>query len=128
MQDARTTYLETQIKTATPQKLRLMLIEGALRQAVQAREAHAIGRRDQFSSALERARDIVTELIAGIRPEKTPLNETVRALYAFVFRSLAEAQLYDDAKHIDDALRVLQEERQTWLQLCETTPEAPISD
>lgn len=128
MLDARTAYLETQIKTAAPQKLRLMLIEGAMRLAAQARAAHLSGAGEQCSAYLERARDIVTELIAGIHPEKTPLNETVRALYAFIFRSLAEAQLLHEVKKIDDALRVLQEERQTWLQLCETTPEAPAPD
>ena len=34
--NARDTYLETQVKTATPQKLQLMLVEGAIRFAHQA--------------------------------------------------------------------------------------------
>jgi hypothetical protein len=29
---------------------------------------------------------------------------------------------------IDDALRVLEEERQTWLAVCELEPEAPTTD
>jgi flagellar biosynthetic protein FliS len=125
MLDARTAYLETHIKTAAPQKLRLMLIEAAIRFAQQAREA---GGGELFSSGLERARDVVTELIAGIRPEKQSLNDTVRALYVFVFRSLSEAQLLHNLSKIEDALKVLEEEQQTWLQVCEQMPETQLSD
>jgi len=125
MHNARTAYLETQIKTAAPQKLRLMLIEAAIRFAQQARDA---GGGELFSNGLERARDIVAELLAGIRPEKHALNDTARALYAFIFRSLSEATLLHDLSKINDALRVLEEERITWQQVCEQMPEAPAPE
>jgi flagellar protein FliS len=128
MHDARAAYLETQVLTAAPQKLRLMLIDGCLRFARQAHEAHAAGDGEQFSSSLDRARDVVTELISGIRPDGGPLAEAARALYAFIFRSLAEAQLFKDPQRIDDALRVLEEERQTWLAVCELELEMPSGD
>ena len=115
MIDARSAYLETQVLTAAPQKLRLMLIDGCMRFAQQAREAHAQGNGEQFSSSLERARDIVTELISAIRPDGTALTEAARGLYAFIFKSLAEAQLLKNVQKIDDALKVLEEEQQTWL-------------
>lgn len=123
--DARAAYLETQIKTATPQKLRLLLIEGALRFASRGKEALEAGRRDEMTESLERAREIIGELLAGIRPGPHRLNDVTRGLYGFVFRSLAEAQLLSDPAKIDDALRVLEEERETWLQVCEICPEAP---
>jgi len=128
MHDARSAYLETQVLTAAPQKLRLMLIDGCMRFARQAREAHAAGDCEQFSSGLDRARDIVTELISGIRPDGTSLTESARALYAFIFRSLAEAQLQKEPQKIEDALRVREEERQTWLAVCELELEASDRD
>ena len=128
MHDARSAYLETQVLTAAPQKLRLMLIDGCIRFARQAREAQSAGNSEQFSTSLDRARDIVTELISGIRPDGAQLTESARALYAFIFKSLAEAQLFKDAQKIDDALRVLEEERQTWLAVCELSPELPVGD
>jgi flagellar protein FliS len=128
MHDARAAYLETQVLTATPQKLRLMLIDGCIRFAGQAREAHASGNDELFGQSLDRARDAVTELISGIRPEKSELTNAARALYAFIFRSLAEAQLFKDPAKIDDAVRVLQEERQTWLAVCELELEMPSGD
>jgi len=128
MHDARSAYLETQVLTAAPQKLRLMLIDGCIRLARQAREAHAATSSELFSSTLERARDIVTELISGICPDRSAITDATRALYAFVFKSLAEAQLLKDPRKIDDALRVLEEERQTWLCVCEMELEPPQSE
>ena len=56
-------YLETEINTATPQKLRLMLIAGALRHA---RRTLGLWEEGNFEAALEsliRCRDIVAELL-----------------------------------------------------------------
>ena len=39
----RDAYLETQVLTATPQRLRLMLIEGAIRKITAAQAAHEAG-------------------------------------------------------------------------------------
>lgn len=128
MHDARSAYLETQVLTAAPQKLRLMLIDGCIRFCRIAKDAHAASQGEQFSNNLERARDIVTELISGIRPDQSELTSAALALYAFVFKSLGEAQLLKQPAKIDDALRVLEEERQTWLAVCEVEPEAPASD
>lgn len=128
MNDARSAYLETQVFTAAPQKLRLMLIDACMRFAGQARDAQAAGNGEQLADSLDRARDIVTELISGIRPDGSALTEAARGLYAFIFKSLAEAQLLKDVQKIDDALKVLEEERQTWLAVCELELEAPASD
>lgn len=119
MNDARSAYLETQVLTAAPQKLQLMLIDGGIRFAHQAREAHAAGNAASLSDSLDRARDIVAELIASIRPDGLPVSNSARAVYGFIFQSLAEAQLLKNPQKIDDAVRVLEEERQTWLAVCE---------
>lgn len=128
MSAAHSAYLETQILTAAPQKLRLMLIEGCMRFAARAREAKSAGNAEQFSAGLDRARDIVAELLSGIQPDQHPLNDSARALYAFIFKALSEAHLFQDVQKIDDALKVLEEERQTWLQVCELELEMPSSD
>ena len=70
---ARDAYLETQITTATPQRLRLMLIDGALRRARTAQEAWEVGRVEEGTAAAGHCRDIIAELIAGISPDESPL-------------------------------------------------------
>ena len=59
-------YLEMQVGTATPQRLRLMLIEAALRQARRTLVLWSEGQSDAALEALIRCREIVGELIAVI--------------------------------------------------------------
>jgi hypothetical protein len=47
------------------------------------------------------------------------LVANVAAVYNFVFRSLIEAGLKRDAGKLENAVRVLEIERETWRQVCE---------
>ena len=125
---AGNSYLETQISTATPQKLRLLLIEGALRFG---RRTLALWQENQAGEALEsliRCRSIIAELLSGVRPDGTPLTRQVTALYGFAFRTLTEAQAQHDEKKLADVLAILEEEQVTWRQVCEQMPEPPDAD
>jgi flagellar secretion chaperone FliS len=123
---AHEAYLETQVMTATPQRLRLMLIEGALRRTKSAQEAWRAGNEQEGLEAVSRCRNIVSELISGIQPDQTALAKQVLGLYGFIFSTLIEAQLSRDALRLNDVLRVLEEERQTWQAVCEKMPDRPV--
>lgn len=121
----RDAYLETQILTATPQRLRLMLIEGTIRKVTAAKTAYDEGDWQKAAADLSHCRDILTELIAGIDPEQTPVAKQILSVYMFLYSTLVEAQFGRDGSRLDDILRVLEEERQTWRAVCETMPERP---
>lgn len=125
---ANNSYLETQILTATPQKLRLMLIEGALRHGRLALSCWAEQKNELAYDALVRCRDIVAELLGAARPIGSPLERQVAAIYLFLFRTLAEAQLERSTAKVESVLRVLEVEQETWRQLCEQMPEAPVAE
>jgi flagellar protein FliS len=116
-------YLETQIATATPQRLRLMLIEGALRQARLAEDA--LTSPEGPLEPLIRCRSLVAELIAGIRPGSSSLADHVLGIYLFLFRELADPELRQDVARLRGVMRVLEEERQTWQEVCRTLPDRP---
>jgi len=122
---ARDAYLETQILTATPQRLRLMLIEGAIRKITAAKTAYDEGDWQKASADLSHCRDIVTELIAGIDPEQNPVAKQILSVYMFLYSTLVEAQFGRDASRLTDLLRILEEERQTWRAVCENMPDRP---
>ena len=122
---AQESYLESQVMTATPQKLRLMLIEGAIRFARQTLHHWEQGDNEQALETIIRCRTIVSELLASIRPEESGLTKRVGGLYVFIFRHLTEAQLRRDAGHVEEAIRVLEAEQETWRLVCEQMPEAP---
>lgn len=126
---ARENYLVTQTLTAPPQKLQLMLIEGAIRAARLARQMWQSGDAAAASEALIRAQEIVSSLMAGLKPDVAPdLVRRVAAVYAFVHRRLIEANLRHDEAKLDDAVRVLQEERKTWQEVCATVGAERPSD
>jgi len=122
---ARDAYLETQILTATPQRLRLMLIEAALRKARAGQQAFEAIDKETAVTAISACRDIVSELIAGIQPDQSPLAKQVLGIYLFLYSTLVEIGLTLDGQRLRDVIRVLEEERQTWQAVCEQMPERP---
>jgi flagellar secretion chaperone FliS len=120
-------YLETQVTTATPQRLRLMLIEGAQRRARAAQAAWEAGRITEGVEAIEHCRNIITELISGIHPDQTPTAKQVLGIHLFLLSALTEAQFAHDGNRLVDVLRVLDEEQQTWQAVCEQMPDRPVA-
>jgi flagellar protein FliS len=114
-----TSYLESKVLTSTPQRLHLMLIEGAMRFGRQADEAMRRGDITVADGLLVRALDIVGEMLAGVRGNKTDLNHRLVDVYWFLFRRISEAKINSDAEALADSLRILEYERQTWLLVCE---------
>ena len=124
-QRTRETYLETQINTATPQKLHLMLIEGALRFS---REAVRHSQEEKDAEAAEaagRCRRVLSELLAGIRADESNTAEKVAAVYTYLYQTITEIQLHHQWDNLFDVIRVLEVERETWAKVCEQMPEAP---
>jgi flagellar protein FliS len=120
-------YLVTEVMTAPPQKLQLMLIDAALRFAAQAKERWRSGDNAEAGEAILRAQQIVSEIMAGIRPEADrELAARVSAIYSFVFRCLVAAHLRADAGKLDEAVAVLEVERETWQTLCSRLADAPL--
>ena len=119
-QRASDKYFENQVFTATPQRLRVMLIDGALHYARKAAMHWEQGRNYEAGEAIVGCQRIVTELLRGLRSDIAPdLVANVAALYNFVFRSLIEAGLKRDPGKLGDAVRVLEIDRETWRQVCE---------
>jgi flagellar secretion chaperone FliS len=113
-------YLSTDVNTASPPRLQLLLIEAALRLANRAGQYQEQGRNDLAFAALLQAQEIVAEMLGGIdREVNRDLAVRVSAVYEFIFRSLVAAGHRNDRKSLGDAIRILEFERQTWRTLCE---------
>lgn len=116
------TYLETEVITATPQRLRLMLIQAAISTIEQTLMLDADGNSDTAASQLPKLREIVVELISGISPQGGPLAEQVADLYQFIYREIVATQVDLQISRLATLLPVLAEDRTTWQQLCEQLP------
>jgi flagellar protein FliS len=124
--DAHVAYLEAEVSTATPQRLRLMLIEGALRHARQCLHLWQSGPVPPAAyDSLQRCRAIVAELHGVIKADSSPVARQVAEIYVFLFRLLAQASLDQEPQRVREAIEVLEEERETWRQVCEKMPNPP---
>ncbi len=117
-------YLRTRVLTASPEELRLLLLDGAIKFATQARDA--IGRQDfeALYAGSTSCRNIVFELLTTIRDDLQPqLAAQVKALYSFLYSFLVEASHERDRAKFDKAIELLQYERETWVLLMEKVRE-----
>ena len=118
--DASRQYLKNSVMTASAEQLHLMLLDGAIRFALRGREAIEAGDIEAMFNSLERAQRIVLELSNGLRREINPeLVDRMAALYAFIFRRLVDANMQRDTQGVDDAVRILRHQRETWALLIE---------
>src|SRR5439155_26678440 len=81
------------------------------------------GRSDQALTDVSHSREIIAELIAGIRPDDSPLAKQVLGIYLFLFSAATEVRLAKDCNRLTDMIRVLEEEQLTWGAVCEQMPE-----
>ena len=108
-------YLRDAILTASSEQLQLMLYDGAIRYSLQARDAI---KETDFETAFEkltRAQHIILEMQNGLNYDANrELCERVASIYNFLYRKLVTACTKRDVAAIDDAVRILRIERETW--------------
>lgn len=111
-------YLRTKVLTASPEELRLMLLDGAIKFARQGREGLAAKNYEASYNGLSQCRNIVLELITTIRPQYNPeVCERVKAVYTFLYRELIEGSMEKNVARIDGVIKLLEYERETWVML-----------
>lgn len=120
-------YLRNAVMTASPEQLHLMLYDGAIRFSLQGRDA--IEARDYETSynKLSRAQAIILEMQNGLRPEvNRELCDRMGAIYSFIYRKLVDASVHHSVSDLDDALKILRYQRETWVMLIDKVNQARV--
>ena len=113
-------YLVTEVMTATPPKLHLMLIDAAIRAGQRAQIHWQNKENEQAGKCVKNAQKIVHGILDGIDfKTNSELVAKVAGVYLFIHNSLARAFIDNDENKLAEALRVLAVERETWRQVCE---------
>jgi flagellar protein FliS len=111
-------YLRTKILTASPQELRLLLYEGAIKFCRQSHHALGQNNYEAMFNALQRAQKIVLELGTSLRRDVEPeLTDRLSALYDYIYRRLVDANMERDSAAIDECIELLEYQKTTWQML-----------
>lgn len=111
-------YLRDAVMTATPEQLHLMLYDGAIKFALQGRDALLAQNYEESYNRLSRAQAIILELQSGLRHEVNPeLCERMSAIYTFLYRKLVDGSVHKNTEYVDDAVKILRYQRETWVVL-----------
>lgn len=114
--DTTNAYLQSKVFSARPEELRLMLIEGALKFAHQARRGIETGDHELMYEGFTQCRAIVLELMTSIDSDAAgEVGEKVKGVLSFMYTELIQARRDKDLPRLDKVIGLLDYERETWM-------------
>lgn len=103
--------------TATPERLVVMLYDGARRFLFQAAVAMREGNIELTNNRLQRAEAIISELNATLDMSAGEVADRLRSIYVFSSRHLMRARIERSPEMIDEVSRLLDTVGDAWRQL-----------
>jgi flagellar secretion chaperone FliS len=117
-------YLRTKVMTASPEELRMLLLDGSIRFANMAKDGMENKDYEKIYEGFTNCRNIVLELTNTINPGPDPeLAQNVRGIYVFIYGELVKASFEKDLDRLKKAIELLEYERETWAKLMEKLAE-----
>jgi|SRR5215208_3485033 len=115
---AQQAYRDSSVLTAPPERLVVMLYDGAHRFLFQAAHAMRSGDISQTNNRMQRAEAIISELRGTLNHEKGgEVAGRLEAIYDFCQRHLLEARLKKDPQRVEQVMKLLGELRDAWEQV-----------
>lgn len=109
-------YRQTQIQTAPPEQLVLMLYDGAIKFCLRAEEYIQQNDMTAANAALIRVQEIISELQLAVNPEAGEIAEQLALLYDYLYRRALDANLQKDVDIIAEIVTLVRDLRATWAQ------------
>lgn len=110
-------YKHTEIATANPAKLLLLLYDGALKRLNRAKEAAEREDVTELHDNLVKVQEILVELMLALDWEVGgDLAPRLHALYDFMYRTLVQANIKRDRAAIDEVIQLMSTLRDGWAE------------
>lgn len=113
-------YQSNGISTSSPQKLTLMLYNGAIKFCMQGKQAIEAKNIQEAHRLIIRAQDIIEELQITL-DHKYPISKELDRMYDFILYELREANMAKTIDHLDIAADFIREIRDVWVQATSST-------
>ena len=117
---AKHAYTEAAVMTAPPEKLVVMLYEGALRFLARASASMRAGQHVVANENVRRACAIVDELNVALDMSYGEVPDRLRGIYNFCNRYLLESSLRQEVDGIEAIARLLGELHAAWVEIAES--------
>lgn len=118
--DVNNPYFRTKVLTATQEELRLLLLDGCLHFLQVGKEGLAARQYEKSYEGFSQAKAIIIELLNALKPDVAPeLCQNLTALYTYIYTTLTQATFEKDFAKIDEVIKLMEYERETWVLLLE---------
>ncbi len=117
-------YRESAVLTAPPERLVVMLYDGARRFLYQAAVTMRSGDVQTSHERLRRAEAIIDHLLATLDMSQGEIAQQLESIYLFCQRLIGEARIKQDADKLDKVSELLGELRDAWDQIASAPPQA----
>ena len=116
-QNTMSAYTKVDIETTSQGKLIVMLFNGAIKRAEEAKRQLERGDRQSVHNNLIRAQDILGELRGALNMRAGEIAENLDRIYEYMQHLLVQANIKKEPTHIDECVGLLSEMRDTWREL-----------
>jgi len=116
-----TAYKQVDIQTASQGKLIVMLFNGAIQRAEEAKRQLEKSRREGAHKNLVRAQEIIGELRGALNMKAGGIADSLDKLYEYFQHLLIRANIRKDVRPIDECVQLMASMRDTWQELFEKT-------
>ena len=131
--NAYNAYQKTNVNTASPGKLVVLLYEGAIKNLSSALRLFnpdgkiEAGNIEQFGIHIQKAQAIITELQVSLDMEKGgEIAKNLLSLYVFFNEQLTDAVIYHDKTKIQPVLTMLSDLADSWRKIANSTVNADV--
>lgn len=120
-------YLSQEVMSASPIRLRWMLIRRAEELCGSVRQMWATGEDEHATQWMLRIREILGELLNGITDAENPLSQTVADFYVFLLQLATEIEATRNVEQLETLQELLAIELETWRQVLENQGEQQVA-
>ena len=113
-------YQQTQVTTATPEKILLMLYDGAINFSRIAMEKAANGDKGERGKYVSKAQAIVAELMNTLDHETGgAIAKRLEQLYLYIINEYVNANVNNSVSSLENTVKILGMLRDTWAEAIE---------
>lgn len=113
---AQNLYLQTQVKTASPGELTLMLYNGCIKFMKMGLESIQNQDYEMKNIYIQKSQNILDELLITLNM-KYDISKKLSALYIFIKEKLTEANIKLDVESLQVGIELVTELRDTWVEV-----------